>query len=126
MAQGMPDRAVNATRAPRFAWILDGRRDLILLVATPLLILPLVALARAQWTDDAVYAFVMAFGSTGHHLPGLLRAYGDRELFARFRTRFILGPILLAGVCLLLTFADMRGLIFMLLMWGTWHGLSQV
>jgi tetratricopeptide (TPR) repeat protein len=126
MTQAMPGQAANAARIPSFGWILDSRRDLVLLIATPLLILPLIALARGRWTDETVYAFVMAFGSTGHHLPGLLRAYGDRELFARFRTRFILGPILLAGVCLLLTFADMRGLTFMLLIWGTWHGLAQV
>ena len=40
---------------------------------------------------------VAAFASIGHHLPGFLRAYGDRELFRRFRWRFLLAPPLMLG-----------------------------
>ncbi len=29
----------------------------------------------------------------GHHLPGMIRAYGDRALFQRFRWRFYLGKV---------------------------------
>jgi hypothetical protein len=35
----------------------------------------------------------------GHHLPGMIRAYGDRALFERFKWRFILAPLFLLAVC---------------------------
>ena len=82
---------------PRHGWILDGPRDLLFLIGTPLLVLPLLMAARATWSDMAIAGVVLAFGATGHHLPGLLRAYGDRDLFERFRARFIFGPVLLFG-----------------------------
>src|SRR5438105_3002026 len=77
----------------RNLWILDSWRDLILYVATPLLIVPLFMLAQARWSAQDIYLFVAAFGAMGHHLPGMIRAYGDRALFDRFRWRFIFAPI---------------------------------
>ena len=111
---------------PRHAWILDAPRDLLLLVATPVLILPLLALARASWSDTAIAGVVLAFGATGHQLPGLLRAYGDRDLFERFRARFIFGPVLLFIVCLFFYTFHFQGMIAMVTAWGTWHALAQV
>ena len=61
--------------------------DVVLCVATPLLILPLVFLSRQQFSDQTIYAIVGTLGANGHHLPGMLRAYGDRALFRRFRIR---------------------------------------
>jgi hypothetical protein len=65
-------------------WILDSWRDLILYVGTPLLLVPVFALAQARWSPQDIYLFVAAFGAMGHHLPGMIRAYGDRALFERF------------------------------------------
>ncbi len=104
---------------PRHAWILDAPRDLLLLIATPVVILPLLALARATWSDAAIAGVVLAFGATGHHLPGLLRAYGDRDLFERFRARFIFGPVLLFIVCLFFYAFHFQGMIAMVTAWGT-------
>jgi hypothetical protein len=46
-SQSVPD--VAATMAKQNLWILSGWRDLILYVATPLLLVPMFALARAPW-----------------------------------------------------------------------------
>src|SRR5437762_1941161 len=81
--------AVPAGRSRPNLWILNSWRDLILYVATPLLILPVFALAQSRWSPQDIYLFVAAFGAMGHHLPGMIRAYGDRALFERFRWRFI-------------------------------------
>src|SRR5262245_29131538 len=93
--------AVDAVAAPLALspspWLLDLRRDLLLFIATPLLLIPVIGALRQSADDAAIYAVVASFGATGHHLPGLLRAYGDRELFAKYRTRFVLGPILLVS-----------------------------
>lgn len=123
LAASVPTASPSLPGGP---WLLDLRRDLLLFIATPALLIPLFALLRRGADDASIVAVVAAFGATGHHLPGLLRAYGDRELFARFRTRFVLGPLLLAALCLGMSFADLRGLMFLSITWGTWHGLAQV
>ncbi|MBX6326297.1 MAG: hypothetical protein IRY93_09705, partial [Chthoniobacterales bacterium] len=90
-AQTVP-AAPAAARKPNL-WILDGWRDLILYVCTPLVILPIFLIAQTRWSPEDIYLFVAAFGAMGHHLPGMIRAYGDRALFERFRWRFICAPI---------------------------------
>lgn len=115
-----------ATSVPKKnLWILSSWRDLILYVGTPALLLPLFALAQARWNPQDIYLFVAAFGATGHHLPGMIRAYGDRALFERFKWRFILAPIFLLVVCVAFTWWDLKGLILILFFWGVWHGMMQ-
>jgi hypothetical protein len=67
----------------------------------------------------------MSLGAIGHHLPGMLRAYGDRALFRRFRARFVLAPILLAGACVLFSTRGLHGLVLIAFLWGIWHGMMQ-
>src|SRR5215471_6016075 len=85
-------------RKPNF-WILDSWRDLIL--------------------------YVSAFGAMGHHLPGMIRAYGDRALFQRFRWRFICAPIFLVVVCAAFSVWDLKGIVLVAFIWGVWHGMMQ-
>ena len=106
-------------------WILSPTWDLLLFVATPLLILPSIFLARTRWAPEEIYLFVASFGAVGHHLPGMIRAYGDRDLFARFKTRFIVAPLFLIATCCLFTLRDMSGIVLVVYMWGVWHGLMQ-
>ena len=58
-------------------------------------------------------------------MPGLLRAYGDRELFRRFRWRFILVPLVLVPVCGMFFFDQLVGMKLVVLAWGVWHFLMQ-
>jgi tetratricopeptide (TPR) repeat protein len=116
----VPARAPNKS-----LWILNSWRDLILYVGTPLLIIPLFALAQTRWDAQDIYLFVAAFGAMGHHLPGMIRAYGDRALFERFRWRFIFAPIFLLVVCVSFTLWDLQGLVLMVFFWGVWHGMMQ-
>ena len=106
-------------------WILSSWRDLILYVGTPLLLVPAFALAQARWSAQDIYIFVAAFGAMGHHLPGMIRAYGDRALFQRFRWRFILAPIFLLLVCVAFTWWDLKGIVLAVFFWGVWHGMMQ-
>lgn len=115
-----------ALRRKSNIWIGGPSQDLLLLVATPLLIIPLMTLARAQWSDMAIAVVVTTFGANAHHLPGLLRAYGDRTFFERYRTRLIVSPLALAAVCLTFGYLNIQGLVFVTLMWGVWHGMAQV
>jgi tetratricopeptide (TPR) repeat protein len=106
-------------------WIISPAADLALLVATPLAIVPLVAIAGRQISAEVIFLYVAAFASIGHHLPGYLRAYGDRELFARFRWRFLLAPPIALAVAVSFTWSGLHGLELLLLGWATWHILMQ-
>jgi Tfp pilus assembly protein PilF len=123
-------RLQTAPAAPASApkprlWILDSWRDLILYVGTPLLLLPVFALAQSRWSPQDIYLFVAAFGAMGHHLPGMIRAYGDRALFERFKWRFILAPLFLLAVCTAFFWWDLKGILLVVFFWGVWHGLMQ-
>src|SRR2546421_5240093 len=106
-------------------WILDSWRDLVLYVCTPLVILPIFLLAQARWAAEDIYLFVAAFGAMGHHLPGMIRAYGDRALFQRFKWRFICAPICLVVVCAAFSLWDLKGIVLVAFVWGVWHGMMQ-
>lgn len=73
--------------------------------------------------DVALY--VAAFGALGHHLPGMLRAYGDRALFRRFRVRFTLAPLVLIAACVYAARNGLTVLSLIAVIWGVWHGLMQ-
>src|SRR5678816_2136622 len=106
-------------------WILDSWRDLVLYVCTPLLIIPIFILAQTRWSPENIYLFVAAFGAMGHHLPGMIRAYGDRALFQRFKYRFIFAPIFLVVVCSAFFLWDLKGIVLVAFIWGVWHGMMQ-
>lgn len=119
--------ATHATATPRAAspWILDEWRDLLLFIGTPLLILVAFALVQPWVRIADIALYVAAFGALGHHLPGMMRAYGDRELFQRFRVRFIAAPVFLGVACAAGAKYELSALTLVAVLWGTWHGLMQ-
>lgn len=112
---------------PASLWIQNSWRDLLLYVGTPLLLVPLFALAQSKWSAENIYIFVSAFGAMGHHLPGMIRAYGDRSLFERFKWRFSIAPIFLLAVCVGFYFWDLKSnpIVLVVFFWGVWHGMMQ-
>src|SRR5260370_34896624 len=125
-AQTMPvaPAPTAAGRKPSL-WILDSWRDLVLYVCTPLLLVPIFIGAQGVWAAEDIYLFVAAFGAMGHHLPGMIRAYGDRALFQRFKYRFIFAPIFLVVVCTAFFLWDLKGIVLVAFIWGVWHGMMQ-
>jgi tetratricopeptide (TPR) repeat protein len=122
--QTVPAAPATAGRKPSL-WILDSWRDLILYVCTPLFLVPMFIAAQGLWAAEDIYLFVAAFGAMGHHLPGMIRAYGDRALFQRFRWRFICAPIFLVIVCAAFSLWDLKGIVLVAFVWGVWHGMMQ-
>src|SRR5438094_10568115 len=118
---------VGPATAPRKnLWILDSWRDLILYVGTPLLLVPVFALAQARWSSQDIYLFVAAFGAMGHHLPGMIRAYGDRALFQRFKWRCILSPIFVVVVCSAFSICDVKGVVLLAFVCGDGHCMMEM
>jgi Flp pilus assembly protein TadD len=104
----------------------------------PVLIVPAVlVLARQLLNSEQVSLAVISLAVLGHHLPGFLRVYGDRQLLSRYPRRFVLMPPLVLAMALCFTppswlagelhipWKHLHGLELMLLAWGTWHGLRQ-
>ena len=115
--QIIPPAPVPASK--KNLWILGGWRDLLFYVGTPALLIPLFALAQVRWSAQDIYLFVAAFGAMGHHLPGMMRAYGDKALFERFRWRFIFAPIFLLVVSVSFTLWDLQGLVLIVFFLGS-------
>ena len=118
----------SATRSSSGRWILNSWMDLLLFVSTPILVLPLILSLRSHWVGidgETIGLIVAAFGALGHHLPGMIRAYGDRVLFHRFRTRFVVAPLFLAVTFVPIS-NHLDAMKLVLLLWGCWHGLMQV
>lgn len=134
MATDAPTRSGMPTRDPakasllgaRSLWIGGASQDLLLLIGPPLFIVPLIALARTQWSDVAIALFITTFGAKAHHLPGMIRAYGDPQFFDRYRIRLVIAPIAIVTVCLTFAYLDLRGLLLITILWGVWHALAQV
>ncbi len=106
-------------------WILDRWRDLLLFVGTPILLIPIFTAAQARWSAQDIFLFVGAFGAMGHHLPGMIRAYGDRALFDRFKIRFVVAPLALLAVCIWSAVYNIQAIQLVALAWGIWHGMMQ-
>jgi hypothetical protein len=106
-------------------WILDRWRDLLLFVGTPVLLIPIFSAAQARWSGQDIFLFVGAFGAMGHHLPGMIRAYGDRALFQRFKVRFIVAPLAILAVCVWSAFYNIQAVQLVAMAWGIWHGMMQ-
>jgi len=122
---GSSEKGNRNTAVKPSPWILDRWRDLILFVGTPIVLIPIFAAAQARWSAQDIFLFVGAFGAMGHHFPGMVRAYGDKALFHRFKTRFVVAPILLLAVCIWSSFYNVQAVQLVALAWGIWHGLMQ-
>jgi Flp pilus assembly protein TadD len=127
----VPPPATSAAAAPgagrvRAAWIDGPRRDLALYIATPLLLIPLILLRSGRPAIQDLILYAGAFGALGHHLPGMMRAYGDRALFRRFRVRFVLAPLFLVPVCVFFSVNDLSGVLLVTFFWTNWHSLMQI
>jgi tetratricopeptide (TPR) repeat protein len=116
---------VEPIAVPTAGWILGPRNDFLLFLGTPFLIVPLIILAQRSWTVPVLYFAVASFGSFGHHLPGMMRAYGDRALFERFKVRFIVSPIFLAITCIGFNLWQPAPLSLVVFCWGVWHLFMQ-
>ncbi|HEX4639848.1 MAG TPA: tetratricopeptide repeat protein [Chthoniobacterales bacterium] len=115
----------SAPIAKSSPWILDRWRDLLLFVGTPVLLIPIFTAAQARWSAQDIFLFVGAFGAMGHHLPGMIRAYGDKALFDRFKIRFIVAPLAILAVCVWSAFYDIQAVQLVAMAWGIWHGMMQ-
>lgn len=108
----------------RPSWILGPVPDLSLIIGSPVIIYLLITVAESFWTAATVSSIAMIW-AVGHHLPGMMRAYGDPELFLRYRLRFLIAPLFLLVICCSSFVFGLSGTIAIASVWGWWHYLMQ-
>ncbi|MGH9837460.1 MAG: hypothetical protein ACREEM_01605 [Blastocatellia bacterium] len=106
-------------------WIMSPLKDSLLFIGAPLVCIVTLLPLRAVWKSEDISLFLLAFFTFGHHLPGFLRAYGDRELFARYRLRFLLAPPLVFVAIWWFASRDLHGVLLLVFAWDIWHVLMQ-
>lgn len=115
----------GAARPARSPWFRSATFDLLLILGVPFLTWPLLMLAQDAWSAPTLNQLIV-LSATGHYFATFVRAYGDRELFARFKTRLLLAPPALLILCVSM-FASGHGPALMLVtaLWAFWHWLAQ-
>jgi Tfp pilus assembly protein PilF len=106
-------------------WIFSPLQDMTFVLLTPLPILLAFAAARRTGWMDGLLTFGLAL-AMAHYLPGILRAYGDRALFRRFRLRLIVAPLFLITITTWFAYLALHSVILLALLWGQWHWMMQV
>jgi tetratricopeptide (TPR) repeat protein len=115
---------MTGTAAPQ-GWIISRQWDFLFFIGTPLISLAALLLASNYFSSADIALFVLAFFAVGHHLPGLLRAYGEKELFTRYKARFIVAPPLIAFFVGWSVFTGHLGFFIFLALWDMWHFFMQ-
>ena len=115
---------MTAPAAPQ-GWIISRQWDLLFFIGTPLLSLAALLFASNYYSSADIALFVLAFFAVGHHLPGLMRAYGEKELFLRHKARFIVAPVVIAGFVGWSVFNGHLGFFIFLALWDMWHFFMQ-
>ncbi len=108
------------------AWVINPAVDIAIFIVTPLVLAFGFQMFLTAAMLPALKLFILGISSTGHHLPGFIRAYTDKSIFLRFKWRLILVPslfILLAGAC---AYYKLGFMLFALLTWSIWHGSMQI
>ncbi len=106
-------------------WIISRQWDMLFFIGTPLLSLALLLTAARFFSSADIALFVLAFFAVGHHLPGFMRAYGERELFQRYKARFIVAPICITAFVGWSVFSGHLGFFIFLALWDMWHFFMQ-
>ena len=99
--------------------------DKIVLAADTLVALQDEIIGKPADLNEAAQILRRLSGITHEVCPGMIRAYGDRALFERFKWRFILAPAFLVLVCVMFFFWDLKGIVLVAFVWGVWHGMMQ-
>ncbi len=115
---------MNAMNAISLGYIRSPRADLLWFVA-----LPFIALAIAFFFHSTlpyvVQASVSVWITAPHHYAGWVRGYGLDEDWSRWRTRLIVGPIVLVPTVLYGSIYVPVTLALVILLWDHQHSMMQ-
>lgn len=105
-------------------YIVDRRQDYIWFVGLPFIAV-CFALVSGHYLPGAALAAIALWITIPHHFVTWLRVYGSPSEFARFKERFILGPVLLVGLVYALIQYGPLSLVLIVTLWDHQHSLMQ-
>jgi hypothetical protein len=122
------ESSMGGTSAPRIPlrnqYIASPLFDWVFFIGSPLLAVAAVLAAVRFMPGDRVEYYVLAYMAIGHHVPTMLRAYGDPDEYSRNRLRLITVPLCVAPIVLGLTLFDTR-LLTLIFIWDQYHFVRQ-
>jgi len=98
--------------------------DWFFFLGSPLLAVAAVLGAAQLIPAVQVEYYILGYMAVGHHVPTMLRAYGDPDEFARNRFQFLAIPLCVGPLVLALTFLDSR-LLTLIFVWDQFHFVRQ-
>jgi len=105
-------------------YIINRYQDTIWFLSLPFWALAF-ALACQEWLSAVAIAAVSFWVTIPHQFVTWLRAYGVKEDWNRWKTRFIVGPVVICSLVLVgLTYAPLT-LLLIATFWGYQHALMQ-
>ena len=105
-------------------YIVDRRQDYFWFIGLPFVAVAF-ALVSGHYLPGAALAAIALWVTIPHHFVTWLRVYGSPAEFARFRDRFVLGPLVLGGfVYALIHYAPLT-LVLIVTLWDHQHSLMQ-
>ena len=116
---------VSAPAKAASGWIISPLWDSFLFIGAPLVVIAAFLPLRGVMSSEQIAILSLAFFTFGHHFPTFLRAYGDQELFERFRWRFLLAPPILFATAMWFNSRNLHGLLLFVAAWDVWHVLMQ-
>jgi hypothetical protein len=105
-------------------YIVDRRQDYIWFVGLPFIAV-CFALVSGHYLPGAALAAIALWITIPHHFVTWLRVYGSPSEFARFKERFILGPVLLVGLVYALIQYGPLSLVLIVTLLDHQHSLMQ-
>ena len=117
--------AAGETAKAAAGWIISPFWDSFLFIGAPLVVIAAFLPLRGVMSSEQIAILSLAFFTFGHHFPTFLRAYGDHELFGRFKWRFVLAPPILFATAMWFNSRDLHGLLLFVAAWDIWHVLMQ-
>ena len=105
-------------------YIVDRSQDYIWFIGLPFAAVAF-ALVSGHYLPGAALAAIALWVTIPHHFVTWLRVYGSPAEFARFRDRFVLGPLVLVGIVYALIQYAPLTLVLIVTLWDHQHSLMQ-
>ena len=120
-----PGSPVARAQPAASGWIISPFWDSVLFIGAPAVSIAILFPLSLFWESGEYAVFLLAFLTFGHHFPGFVRAYGDRELFWRYKWRFLLAPPLFFAAAYWFEDRGLHGILMLGFTWDIWHVLMQ-
>ncbi len=125
-AESRADRPTEGGVVEPSSWISHWAVDLLLIVAVPAWLIPLVLWVEGQASATTGWLWLLGIAVVGHHVGGWWRIVQQAELRDKYRIRLTVGPPLLILIAAGLAWFHLQTLLLVLLAWAFWHAVTQI